>query len=95
MQTFKDLMPMESVTRKGKHEFGFGGGLKMKELLKYSGFRKAIKQTLLLLDMVFIYHACEWAGTRLILPGGSAWYSLLLFVVAAFISRIVVEMKTE
>lgn len=58
----------------------------MKELLKYSGFRKAIKQTLLLLDMVFIYHACECART---------WYSLLLFVVAAFISRVVVEMKTD
>lgn len=58
----------------------------MKELLKYSGFRKAIKQTLLLLDMIFVYHACEWAGT---------WYSLLLFILAAVVSRIVVDMKTE
>lgn len=58
----------------------------MKELLKCSGFRNGVKSILLLLDMVFIYHACEWEGT---------WYSLLLFVVAAFISRIVVDMKTE
>lgn len=58
----------------------------MKELLKCNGIRKAVKATLLLLDMVFIYHACEWAGT---------WYSLLLFILAAVISRIVVDMKTE
>lgn len=58
----------------------------MKEILNYSGFRKAVKQTLIIIDGVFIYHACDMKKT---------WWSLFLFLVAAIISRIIVEIKTD
>lgn len=58
----------------------------MREIFNYSGFRKAIKQTLIIIDGVFIYHACDMAKT---------WWSLFLFLGAAIISRIIVEIKTD
>lgn len=58
----------------------------MKEIYNYVGFRKGIKQTLIIICGILIYHGCEQSGT---------WWSLLLFFVAAVIARLIVEIRTE
>lgn len=58
----------------------------MKEILNYSGFRKAVKQTLIIIDGVFIYHACDMVRTLWCLP---------LFIGAAIVSRIIVDIKID